>query len=211
MKKIIRLAAAALAFGLSFSVASAATFNGEFWDADVNLGNLGSADAIIAAGPATATFQSTGINYTSSTGGSVSSGSTLNTFLGADAASLSGSGTSTLTRSVFRFTGLLNLAAGPQQFSVGSDDGFRLTIGGVEIATAGNRGFATTSATRDLGAGLSAFELIFYENGGSTGVNFSINGALAAPAAIPLPASLPLMLLGLGALGAAMRRRKTAA
>jgi len=105
----------------------------------------------------------------------------------------------------------LNLAAGPQQFSVGSDDGFRLTIGGVEIATAGNRGFATTSATRDLGAGLSAFELIFYENGGSTGVNFSINGALAAPAAIPLPASLPLMLLGLGALGAAMRRRKTAA
>jgi len=51
MKKIIRLAAAALAFGLSFSVASAATFNGEFWDADVNLGNLGSADAIIAAVP----------------------------------------------------------------------------------------------------------------------------------------------------------------
>jgi hypothetical protein len=111
-----------------------------------------------------------------------------------------------------RLTGFINLLAGTQTFSVGSDDGFRLTIGGTQISTANNRGFATTNTVVDAGFGVTAVELIYYENSGNTGVNFSIDGALAqavgAPAPVPLPAALPLMLLGLGALGAAARRRK---
>ncbi len=193
---------------------SAATFSGEFWDAPSHMHGLGNADAMIASGPATATFQSTGIDYPQGIVGSISDNTTLAAFLGTDAASLSGATTTNLYASVFRFTGFLDLAGGVHRFSVGSDDGFRLTIGDEVIGTAGLRGFNTTHMDYDTGAGgLTAFELIFFENGGSTGVQFSVDGgiaqAAAAPSAVPLPAGLPLLAVALGVFGI-VNRRKTA-
>lgn len=191
----------------------AATFQGEFWDANVSLNNLSQAQAVIAAGPATATFQSSAIDYPNGSTGSISDNISLSAFLGADAATLSGAGTTNLYQSVFRFTGSLLLAPGQQTFGIGSDDGFNLIIGGTQIGGSGNRGFTYSNIVADAGEGLTDFELIFWENGGATGIEFKIDNSLAvAPVApVPLPAGLPLALLGLGALGLVARRRHVSA
>ena len=203
--------------GLS-SAAFAATFQGEFWDAATPVGKLEDADAIIAGGDPNGIFDSTGIDYPQ-LGDVVSDDATsLADFLGSDADSLAGDvgiEDATLTDSVFRFTGFLDLLAGEQLFSVGSDDGFRLTIGGVVISSAEARSFSTTDVVVDAGVGITAFELIYFERTVVTGVNFSIDGVLAAPAdpvaAVPLPAGLPLILAALGTLGLAARRSNRAA
>lgn len=190
-----------LAFLTATSPAMAATFFGEFWDASSPLSNLNDADAVISSQAVTSTFTSTGIDYPNGSTTRIGSGTTLANFLGSDAASIIGPSNSTLQRSVFRFTGFLELLAGPQLFTVGSDDGFRLTIGGTQISQRfSNRGFATTSTTVDAGIGLTAFELIFYENSGRTGIEFAIDNAIATPAPVPLPQGLPLIAAALGAL-----------
>lgn len=154
------------------------------------------------------TFESTAIDYPNGSTTFVSDSTLLSTFLGADAGTLSGSGAINLTGSVFRFTGYLDLAAGAHTFSVGSDDGFRLIVNGVELGSANDRGFGVTNMTATVAAGLSAFELVYYENGGFTGVEFKVDGAYAVPAAaVPLPAGLPLLGAGLAALGIVARRK----
>lgn len=187
----------------------AATFQGEFWDARVSLNNFSQAQAIIAAGPATAKFRSSAIDYPNGSTRSITDNTTLSAFLGADAATLTGAGTTNMYRSVFRFTGSLLLAPGQQTFGVGSDDGFNLIIGGTRIGGSGNRGFSYSNMVADAGEGVADFELIFWENGGSTGIEFKIDNALAAApvSPVPLPAGLPLALLGLGALGFVARKR----
>lgn len=208
---------ALFSFGLSSTV-MAATFQGEFWDATTAVGKLEDADAIIAGGPADATFDSTGIDYPQGTDTTTNDSTSLSDFLGTDAGSLLGTdgiGDTDLTDSVFRFTGFLDLLAGEQLFSVSSDDGFRLTIGGMVISSAEARAFSTTSVNVDAGSGITAFELIYFERSVVTGVNFSIDGVLAAPAdmvsTVPLPAGLPLALVALTALGLAARRSKAQA
>lgn len=191
-------AVAALLFGGSLS---AATFSGEFWDASGSLGTIAQAQAVIDGGAPDATFESTAIDYPNGATATVGDSTALSVFLGADAATLTGGGSSTLTYSVFRFTGYLDLAAGANSFSVGSDDGFTLTVGAYSLSYNGNRSFGTTSGSNDAGTGSTPFELIYWENGGVTGVEFYVDGALAAPSEgpgnIPLPASLPLLVAGL--------------
>lgn len=193
--------------------AAAATFDGEFWD-ETSVGSLNDAIGVIGSRAADATFASTAIDYPNGARNNTPSSGTLGNFLGTDAASLSGEAGTTLTGSIFRFTGFLDLLAGVQTFSVASDDGFRLTIGGVEIGSAGRRPFRTSTFDVDAGEGVTAFELIFFEDGGLTGVEFFVDGALAAPvdapAPVPLPAGLPLMLGALGLAGVVARRRAAA-
>ena len=141
----------------------------------------------------------------------------LSIFLGTDGASLVGTNTADLTTSVFRFTGWLDLAAGTNSFNISSDDGFQLKIDGNVVASFdGNRGFGSTFVEADLGAGPKPFELIYWENGGCTGVVFGMNGNLAEFAdastatPVPLPAGLPLLAGGLGAFALARRRQRAA-
>lgn len=199
-----------IALLLGPAMGSAATFNGEFWDASTPVSNMGQANAIIAAGPATSTFRSTAIDYPNGSANNISSNTLLSTFLGADAASIVGPANRTITQSVFRFTGFLDLLPGPNRFTVGSDDGFRLTIGGVQIAQQFNsRAFSLTNVTTTAGSGKTAFELIYFENAGNTGVLFNINNALAVPAAVPLPPAVLMLIaamLGLGAISRPWRR-----
>lgn len=195
------------------TTAGAATvFFGEFWDARGQVRNLATADAIIALSPADATFTSTSIDYPNGSTDTVNSNRTsLADFLGADAASIVGAPgveNTSMTRSVMRWTGFIDLQQGEQTFEVQSDDGFRLTIGNSLIIERNNqRGFRGTTGIIDAGEGRVAFELIFFENGGSTGVEFFIDNTIATPAIVPLPASLPLLLAGFG--GLAFVRRRT--
>lgn len=201
----------ALILSLTGQAAVAASiFYGEFWDASGQVRTMNDADAIIAAGAPTSTFTSTLIDYPRGTQRVTRSNSTtLANFLGSDAASIVGPTTPTLQHSVFRWTGFIDLLPGAQTFEVASDDGFRLTIDGDVVAERrGQRGFGGTTRIIDAGQGRLAFELIFFENRGRTGVEFFIDEVYAAPAVVPLPASLPLLSFGFGSFWFIRRRKK---
>lgn len=209
MRSIIFTALVSIA---STGAAQAATFAGEFFNTSSGVSSLAAADAAIAGQTADATFESTVIDYPNGSLNSISDNTTLSAFLGVDAGSLVGDGSVDLTNSIFRWTGYVDLAAGSHTLTVGSDDGFRLTVGGNTILQNTPRGFAETSGTFNFAGGVTAVELLFYENSGYTGVEFSIDGALASAATpVPLPATAALSLAGLGALTAVRRARKAKA
>lgn len=124
-------------------------------------------------------------------------------------------GSTNLDGSVFRFTGYLDLGAGSHSFKVSSDDGFRLTLPELTYVSgttsANDRSFSSSTSTFSAAvAGIYAFELYFYENGGFTGVEFYVDGALATPAslpAVPVPAAGLLLLGALGSFAVARRRK----
>lgn len=188
---------------------NASTIKGEFWDTGP-IGGFGPIATALASTP-TATFNSTGIDYPLGAQNTVGSSTTLAAFLGTDAGSLSGAGGTTLEGSVFRFTGHLKLLALSNTFTVASDDGFRLFIEGTLVSEFfGNRPFGTTSATRaDLGTGIKAFELIYWENGGVTGVEFEVNGRTVTP--IPVGPALPMLAGALSLFGLVVARKRALA
>lgn len=192
-------------------LAAPAAILGEFWDADGFISTLDTAQAIIDASGPDATFTSTGIDYPNGDADWVFDTETLATFLGTDAASLSSNALTTLEFSVFRFTGQIALD-GLTEFSVGSDDGFQLTIDDTLVSSFdAPRPFDTTTVSADLGTGLFDFELIYFEDAGLTGIEFFIDGEIVTGdmAPIPLPAGGALLLTGLAGL-ALKRRRQTA-
>ncbi len=201
----------ALIAALFLAAPAQATTIGYFHDSASSFRDVDAAIAFARGLTADATFTSSAIDYPAGAD-TLSSNKTLAAFLGADAASIDRNAELELTTSVAVFRGWLDLASGPLKFSVGSDDGFALFVGGTELSRFSNpRAFKTTDVMADLGAGRTPFELIYYENFGNTGVRFAIDGTIvtgvAPPAAIPLPATAPLVLLGLGAVFLLRRRR----
>lgn len=192
------------------SPATAATFQGEFWSVNSPQANINDAVQVINGSAPTATFLSTAIDYPNGNVDTTLSFVSLNAFLGADAGSIVGDGTAPITTSVFRFTGFLDLMPGQQTFALGSDDGYRLTIGGNVVSQQNSpRSFRFTTLNNDLGAGVEPFELIFYENFGRTGVEFFIDNALAVPSAVPLPGAFMLALSSVSVLALMGWRRRT--
>lgn len=197
------------------TVGHAASFDGAFWDADRSFGTIGDVLGYIDGRGPDATFLSTAIDYPNA-GESITSGTRLSDFLGTtDAATLSGAGNSNLMTSVFRFTGTLDLV-GEQSLSVGSDDGFVLSLNGVNVMQWSTpRAFDHTKGSYTF-AGATTFDLVYYENYGNTGVEFMIGdtvvnssmSAAAAPAPVPVPAALPLLGAGIAALGGLRRMRR---
>jgi PA14 domain len=150
--------------------------NGSIWSWPG--GNFGTVDTITATDPAS-TFRSTLVDYPNASDDIVNvDGSTLGAFLGSDAGTLAGSfDSSTQVGSLlFRFSGFIAIQnAGDVIFAVGSDDGARLTIGGVLITGFdGDRGFGFSSDTATFEAGgLYPVELIYWANGvGQSGVEW---------------------------------------
>ena len=199
------------------------------------------ADFIISYTDPTATFVAKLIDYPNGGDNTMGDTKTLAEFLGGNATGLSGSGSTTLDYSLFHFFGYINILDSfdvtvgnstiDVKFALGSDDGSRLMIGGKTVVNnEGDHGFVFKNGTASfVEAGVYPIDLIFYENGGSTGIELfsSIPGGpnSGAPAGmgtygivptsvlhqvIPAPEPSTMALLGMGFLGVgiAARRRK---
>lgn len=214
MKKILAIVALVLSGGAV--QAASVGLSGEHFQVNASIANIAAAEAVIAgaAGP-TATFDATALDYADG-----SSGRSLSTWLGTNGSISSGVDSSDVASSVFRFTGSILLGAGVQTFATSSDDGFSLRLNGaVASEFPGNRGFGTTTSMFDAGlGGVFAFELIFWDGinqiaNNDTGLTVRLNGQVIDDtittnmAPVPLPAAMPLMLVGLG-LGAVYGRRR---
>jgi hypothetical protein len=167
-----------------------------------------------ARGP-DATFTSTGLSYPGAPG-SPGSGLTANTlaeWLGpTDALTLNpiGTGTTGMLGSIFRFTGWIDINDG-ETLSIGSDDGYSLTIGTFNALLDETRAFPGTldTVTYSGASGLQEFELIFWEdNRTEVDLLVEFRGGVfhGDPAPIPLPAAAWMLLAGLGGLVAVKRR-----
>jgi hypothetical protein len=196
------LLAGALA-GSVGAAAQAATFSGTFWDAPANtLATITDAITYATNNLATATFTSTGINYGDGPGWAIGS---LADFLNADSGTISPNvGGTDFQESVILITGVATFVNG-QQYTVTSDDGFRLTVNNSLLSEfAGIRApNNSTSATWTGATGDYAFSLWYFE-GNITQAQLQAN---ITP--VPLPAGGLLLLGGLAGL-AALRRRKAA-
>lgn len=211
--RTVQLAAVVL-LGSSMSL-SAATFQGTFWDApanefnpsgaeigDPNGGGLQKAIDYANNNAATATFTSTSLDY-GNAGSNWVIGS-LSDFLNADAGSIVGTNTANIQESVFRFQGKSYFEDG-QDYTVTSDDGFRLVADNMSIFEYGGNRPPNQSSTYtwDKGTGVYDVTLWFYE-GNFTQVRLTSN---IAP--VPLPASGLMVLASLAGLGAVARTRKS--
>jgi len=162
-----------------------------------------------SAGAATATFLSTAVDHPAGRDVTVADTTTLVDFPRLDG-------------SAFRFTGFIHLDAGEHAFSVGSDDGFELTVGLSAMRSEFTRAFATTALTAPLKAGWSPIELMYFENLSRTGVEMRLNGLIvssnetrtseraSAITDVPPPGAMPLLLGAVAGTGVLARRRKAA-
>ncbi|MEL7027379.1 MAG: hypothetical protein AAGO57_09165, partial [Pseudomonadota bacterium] len=146
------LSVAIAAASLLATPVSAAPFKGEIWKFDSGFGGgsgaLGRAlDAITGIAPIE-TFDVTAIDYPNGSTGSQKNNGGLDSLLGVDAF---GSTITDTSNTVMRITGTIMPGSGDKVFSVGSDDGFLLLIGGEELRQDKPRGFKRTSKTLNLG------------------------------------------------------------
>jgi hypothetical protein len=135
------------------------------WHYGVN--NINSAVAHGTTNPADASFRATHVDYPNGGDNIVSGDVSLLQFLGADAASYAGPVDGVLGE-IFHFTGFLAVPAArvTHTFAVGSDDGMRLLIGGVNVLEqGGDRPFNFTIADVQFELeGLYPIELWYYAN-----------------------------------------------
>ncbi|WP_236632958.1 LamG-like jellyroll fold domain-containing protein [Endozoicomonas elysicola] len=133
---------------------------GEIFETSSSINDLTDLGNVVSNTP-TATFTATNLDY--------SDAGTLAGFLGNDANTLSTDiGNNTMETIGFRFTGFVKLDAGQHDFTVTSDDGFRLNIAGQNISEFFDTrpAEATTGSYTAPADGFYSFELIYWENGG---------------------------------------------
>lgn len=138
---------------------------------------------------------------------SVSSTPTIDQFFGT---SLGGVGNNAILGTVARITGRIDVKTG-DTYSITSDDGYRLTVGGQELAflSSLDGGSTNTSDPFSGASGPATFEMLWFE-GNTVGAKLQVEGNFSP---VPLPAAGVLLLGALGGLGGASalrRRRKTA-
>lgn len=190
----------------------------KLWYDSVN--SIDAAEAVITSRFSDTAFLSTqGVDYPQGpTDFLQNDGATLADFLGTDAVFLPFDPTTRgIASNIYLFTGYFAAQQGEAlRIGVGSDDGFRLRIGGVDLGSANDRGFAYTFTDVVFEAsGLYPITIAYYANNqGQSGILF----AQETPAGISpvpverlhvVPAPGSLALVGIGTL-IATRRRRTA-
>ena len=205
---------AALTSGLN------ADYYSHAWQTD----NNGAAAYMISNAP-TATFVSTTLDYPSIRR-SFFDTNPLSQFLNVDAASLSDPavGSNTLEGQMMHFTGFVDIeTAGTYMFSMESDDGSRLNIGGITVAdNAGIHGYRDeVNHATFTDAGLYPLDIIYYEQQGEagialvsdlTGTEQVVPGSLLYRVSVPEPGSVTLLMaVGVCAMGVRGLRRRNLA
>lgn len=149
--------------------------DGEYFNRNVDTPSVAAAELFMSSNSADATFKSTALDYPNG-GANVATdaSTTLSGFLGADSGSLSGSGGDLIDRMILRFTGFIAInQAGTVNFAMDSDDGSVLRIAGQTIVDRdfphGFSGFVFGDADFQA-AGLYEFEVIYFENTASGGI-----------------------------------------
>ncbi len=110
-------------------------------------------------------------------------------------------------------TGSFSTGAGAFTFGVNHDDGMRLMIDGLVVALADgvvdNRD--TFTAPLVLAAGAHTLDIVFFENFGGASLEFFKLEADGSRTLVPsIPEPVTITLLGLGLVGAGLRRRRLA-
>jgi len=209
------------------------------------INSLAVADSVIANDPVAATFTATLLDYPNGTLDTLSD-PTLGSLLGMDAASLSPASAAAVGAGpmVIHFTGIINIVSNfdivgenstiDVRFGLGSDDGSRVRIGGMDIVSQDGVGVlfpGVTGMANFESPGFYPVDIIWYDHFGNLGLEWSssifggpgsssLSGATSiVPTAVlthnvPEPSTVCLALVGLGALAAfrcssTMRRSKT--
>lgn len=155
-----------------------AGYRGEFWDTGP-LHSIDEALAWIDGHDPTGTFVSTLIDYPNGEADDAPDATDIRSFLGVDGTSYAGTAPQDLSGSVFRISGTIRPGPGLRTYRVWSDDGFALFFDGREVSrNTYERTIGSTDVTRDAGDGTVDFVLVYFENGGVTGVEFTLNGAM---------------------------------
>jgi hypothetical protein len=176
--------------------------------------SIAGADTIIATSTPAGSWRATNINYLDQ-----SISTPLSTWFGADAPSLQSLPGSTPVSGLTMVVGGLIAIPGPGSytFTVSSDDGMRLRIGGVTIVSFdGDRGFSgSTNVASFSAAGLYPIDLLYWANAsGSSGLRLEwVRPNESVPSVVPgsslylVPTPGAISVLALGGLIAGRRRR----
>jgi len=166
--------------------------SGEFYDTGHRMTSLTGAVHWKTTHDPTSTFVSRSVDYPKGWTDYVADSTRLSTYLGSDASTLRGPGNIGLEGSVFVFTGFIAIRQEYDQntadndidvtFTVGSDDGFRLRIGGRTVAShSQEREYGETTGTASFESeGLYPVDLLYYEDETETGIEWtsSITGGI---------------------------------
>jgi hypothetical protein len=168
--------------------------------------------SVIPGGPADSTFTTSGINYDSTVGG-YTIGGFLNDPLGLNFSNSSIAGNS-LDNTHFQFVGTVGLLAGNNSFVVAHDDGLILFIAGFGLVVNDpdptSPVFTPFNVFNPGPAGNFAFQLDYNETFGPPAtLVWTINDVVVGGGA-PEPVTWSLMIMGFGAAGAMLRRRRSA-
>ncbi|MEO1613187.1 MAG: PA14 domain-containing protein, partial [Pseudomonadota bacterium] len=126
----------------------------------------------VAANDPDATFTATEIAY-----GAKQSDTSIAEFLGDDASSITGDGTLEMGPSALVLTGFIYIPPGTHTVSVVSDDGFSLSLGGVEFSEFdGKRASDATSRAADFDGGLYPIEIEYFDSHGGMSLALLIDG-----------------------------------
>jgi hypothetical protein len=211
MRRLHRAVLLAATAACGLAQAQTAGLSGSYYALGFSPGTNANAETAITGMTPSATVVATLLCYPScnNTDGD---GTALNAFLGSNATAISPNSIASIEGHVMVLAGFLKIAsAGTYTLGLGSDDGSKLVIDGVELSNDGDHGFNTVTQDYALTAGLHPIRILQFEDAGVTGLTVSLNGnALDSTMlqAVPEPASWATLLAGVGLAGFVAGRRR---